>query len=92
MMLEHILGFYGESSACFWPAFRGMGKSNSVALEKVDVKMYSTGIPEQDLRRCHVDPIPSVEQGIGDALAKHGKNARITVIPSGPYVIPYVRK
>ena len=62
------------------------------ALEKVDVKMYSTGIPEQDLRRCHVDPIPSVEQGIGDALAKHGKNARITVIPSGPYVIPYVRK
>ncbi len=61
-------------------------------LEKVDVKMYSTGIPTEDLRKCHVDPIPSVEQGIGEALAKHGKNARITVIPSGPYVIPYVRK
>ncbi|MDD4870883.1 MAG: nickel-dependent lactate racemase [Kiritimatiellae bacterium] len=60
------------------------------AKRKADIKIYTTGVPADDLRKCHVDPIPSVEQGIKDALRKHGRNARITVIPSGPYVIPYI--
>ena len=60
------------------------------ALRKADIKVYTTGIPVEDLRKCHVEPISSVEQGICDALKKHGAKATITVIPSGPYVIPYI--
>lgn len=60
-------------------------------LERCKVKVVSTGIPADVLRqRCYVEPAASVEQGVADCLAEYGPNARIAVIPKGPYVLPYV--
>jgi lactate racemase len=60
------------------------------AVSKAEVLMYTEGIPADTLSRCFVTPIRSVEDGIQSALQKHGQNARIAVIPKGPYVIPTV--
>jgi lactate racemase len=60
------------------------------AVRKVEVMMFSEGIPAETLGRCFVTPIPSVEEGIRRALDKHGPGARIAVIPKGPYVIPVI--
>jgi nickel-dependent lactate racemase len=58
------------------------------ALRKVKVKIYTTGISKEEIWKCHVEPVQSVEKGIDDSLGEYGTNAKITVIPSGPYVIP----
>jgi nickel-dependent lactate racemase len=59
-------------------------------LRKAEVYFYSDGIPREDLARCMVMPVDSVEEGVAKALAKHGPHARIAVIPPGPYLIPYL--
>lgn len=59
-------------------------------VKKCKVKVVSQGIPAETLRRCHVEPAPSVEEAVADSLREYGPNARIGVIPKGPYVLPYV--
>ena len=59
-------------------------------LRKADVMLYTSGLAGSLLRKIFADPISSVEEGIEKALARHGKKARIAVIPKGPYAIPYV--
>jgi nickel-dependent lactate racemase len=54
------------------------------------VKVYSDGLDAETLRRCYVEPVPSVEAAVRDSLADYGPDARIAVIPKGPYVLPYV--
>ncbi|MCX7918661.1 MAG: nickel-dependent lactate racemase [bacterium] len=61
-------------------------------LRKVTVQFYSTGISFEELKRCHVQPISSVEAGINLALTRYGSNATIAVIPDGPYVLTKVKK
>jgi nickel-dependent lactate racemase len=58
------------------------------ALRHAEVLCYSEGIEADTLRRCFVQPVASVEAGLAGALARHGPQARIAVIPKGPYVIP----
>jgi nickel-dependent lactate racemase len=59
-------------------------------LRRCRVKVVSAGLPAHTLRRCHVEPVPSVEQAVGGCLAEYGPEARVAVIPKGPYVLPYV--
>jgi nickel-dependent lactate racemase len=54
------------------------------------VKVVTDGLPAEALRRCRVEPAPSVEQAVADCLAEYGPGARIGVIPKGPYVLPCV--
>jgi nickel-dependent lactate racemase len=54
------------------------------------VKVVSHGIPADKLRNCHAEPAPSVEQAVADCLAEYGSQAKVAVIPKGPYVLPYV--
>jgi hypothetical protein len=54
------------------------------------VKVVTNGLSPQALRQCHVEPASSVEQAVADCLTEYGSNARIAVIPKGPYVLPYV--
>jgi nickel-dependent lactate racemase len=42
------------------------------------------------LSKLFVDSAPSVEQAVADALAVYGPNARVAVVPKGPYVMPVV--
>jgi nickel-dependent lactate racemase len=59
-------------------------------VERCKVKVVSDGLPADTLRRCHANPAASVESAVADCLTEYGKNARIAVIPKGPYVLPYV--
>jgi hypothetical protein len=54
------------------------------------VKVVSHGVPAETLRRCFVEPAPTVEQAVADCLTQYGPQTRIGVIPKGPYVLPYV--
>jgi len=57
-------------------------------LRKVKVTYVSDGIPDETLRTLFVETAPTVEQAVADALAEHGADARIAVVPKGPYVLP----
>jgi nickel-dependent lactate racemase len=60
------------------------------ARRKAEVFCYTEGIDAATLVRCFVEPVPSVEAGVRQALAQHGPGARLAVIPKGPYVVPVV--
>jgi nickel-dependent lactate racemase len=53
--------------------------------------VVGAGVPAAEMERCLVRSFPSVEAAVAAALAKHGPQAGITVIPSGPYCIPTPR-
>ena len=55
---------------------------------KVRVKVVSDGVPSAVLASCFVEPADSVESALADSLAEYGPDARVAVIPKGPYVMP----
>lgn len=55
---------------------------------KAKVKFVSDGLPPETFRKLFVDSAPSVETAIADSLAEYGPEARVAVIPKGPYVLP----
>lgn len=57
---------------------------------KATVKIVSDGLPAEVLASCHVEPAASVEAALADALTQYGPEARVAVIPKGPYVLPTV--
>jgi nickel-dependent lactate racemase len=59
-------------------------------LQRCKVKVVSDGLAPEVLRRCCVEPAASVEQAVAESLAEYGPQARVAVIPKGPYVLPYV--
>jgi nickel-dependent lactate racemase len=62
----------------------------ATVLERCKVKVVSQGIGPEALRRFHVEPAPSVENAVFECMREYGANARVAVIPKGPYVIPYL--
>ena len=54
---------------------------------KAKVKIVSNGLPPQTINRLFVESAPSVEQAVADSLQEYGEQARIAVIPKGPYVL-----
>src|SRR5262249_9196291 len=57
---------------------------------KAKVKIVSDGLSPEELTRCYVEPAPTVESAVADSLAEYGPDARVAVIPKGPYVMPMV--
>ncbi len=57
-------------------------------LRTAKVKAVTDGVPPQTLRRLFVEPAPSVEEAVADALAEHGPDATIAVMAKGPYLMP----
>jgi len=55
-------------------------------LEKHEVWIYSDGLDRNTLKKLFVTPLESVEVGIEKVKARFGEDARIAVIPEGPYV------
>jgi hypothetical protein len=39
-----------------------------------------------------VTPVRTLEEGLAKAFQKHGPQARVTVMPHGPYVLPFVQQ
>jgi nickel-dependent lactate racemase len=54
------------------------------------VKVVSQGLDAATIRKCHAEPAATVEQAVAESLAEYGPNARVAVIPKGPYVLPYL--
>ena len=54
------------------------------------VKVVTHGLPAEVLRKCRVEPAPSVEAAVAESLAEYAPRATLAVIPKGPYVQPYV--
>ena len=50
----------------------------------------ASGVPADTLARLFVRPAATVERALAAALSDCGPNARVAVIPKGPYVIPCV--
>jgi nickel-dependent lactate racemase len=59
-------------------------------LEKCKVKVVTHGLDAATLRACQVEPAATVEQAVAESLAEYGPEARLAVIPKGPYVLPFV--
>lgn len=55
---------------------------------KARVKMVAEGVAPEVLARCFVEPARDVESALADSLAEYGPDARVAVIPKGPYVLP----
>ena len=60
------------------------------AARRASIICIAGGVPAETLAQCFVTPAASVEAGVAMALAQQGADAKIVVIPRGPYVIPYV--
>ena len=63
----------------------------SKVLDRCKVKVYSDGLSADILRRCAVEPVSSIEDAVTASLAEYGPQARVAVVPKGPYVLPVVR-
>jgi nickel-dependent lactate racemase len=55
---------------------------------KARVKVVSDGLPASVLGGLFVEPAETVEQAVAESLAEYGPEARVAVIPKGPYVLP----
>ncbi|QDT64015.1 nickel-dependent lactate racemase [Calycomorphotria hydatis] len=55
---------------------------------KVDVVYVSEGLDNETLETLFVRSAGSVEEAIAEAMVKHGNDAKIAVVPKGPYVMP----
>ena len=62
----------------------------SKVMARCKVKVVSDGLSPETLRRCLVEPASSVEAAVAECLAEYGAEAKIAVIPKGPYVMPCV--
>lgn len=54
---------------------------------KARVIYVSEGLPSETFERLFVESAPTVEAAVERALADHGSEARIAVVPKGPYVL-----
>jgi hypothetical protein len=59
-------------------------------LRKARVVVVSEGLPAETLHAWGLEGARTVEEALG-AAARHGGNARVAVIPEGPYVLSTVR-
>ncbi|MDQ3813491.1 MAG: nickel-dependent lactate racemase [Armatimonadota bacterium] len=57
-------------------------------LQKCEVMVVTDGVSAETLRGCLLTPMPGIKDALAAALKKHGNDAKITVIPEGPYVTP----
>jgi nickel-dependent lactate racemase len=55
---------------------------------KARVKFVTEGLPAARLAELFVEPAASVEAAVTESLAEYGPEAKVAVIPKGPYVMP----
>jgi len=60
-------------------------------VKRCKVKVVSDGLSPETLRGFNVEPVHSVEEAVRQCLAEYGSQAKVAVIPKGPYVLPFVQ-
>lgn len=56
-----------------------------------NVSLYTDKLDDGTVRKAHFTPVQDPEVLIGEILEKHGKDARICILPEGPLTIPYIK-
>ena len=56
-----------------------------------NVSLYTDKLDDETVRKAHFNPVQDPEALIVKILEKHGKNARICILPEGPLTIPYIK-
>lgn len=59
-------------------------------LLKARIALYSD-IPDDDVRRAHLQPIHDIGACIAEEVKRHGRDVPIAVLPQGPMTIPYIK-
>jgi nickel-dependent lactate racemase len=55
------------------------------------VYFYSDKLDDDTIRRALFNPVQQPGETIREILDKHGRDARICILPEGPLTIPYIR-
>jgi len=55
-----------------------------------EIVFWSDLLDWEDQQQMFVTPVRSLEAGLKWGFEKHGRDARVIVMPHGPYVLPYV--
>jgi lactate racemase len=63
-----------------------------LALRKTDIILVSGGLSPEQKTMTQVKTAETLDEALKMAFATHGTNARVAVIPEGPYVIPCCEK
>lgn len=53
--------------------------------------MVRSSLPDDFVRRAHLQPCADIAAAVRGLLARHGPAARVAVLPHGPLTIPYLR-
>lgn len=56
-----------------------------------EIMIVGEGVSAENLGKFLLSPLPSVGAALEVARARHGREARVVVIPEGPYVTPVAR-
>ena len=59
---------------------------------RAEVLIKSDFLTDEQIRAAHFNPISNIESALEKPINKHGKSARICVLPEGPQTIPYLSK
>lgn len=59
---------------------------------KAKVKVVSDGLPPEVLNSLFVEWAPSIEVAVAESLVEYGPEAKVAVIPKGPYVLAQVAR
>jgi len=57
---------------------------------KARVMLKSDYLPDEQIRRAHLEPVHDVAAAVTDALRRAGPSATLCVLPQGPQTIPYL--
>jgi len=85
---EEILAMINESGFSMYDQWEAQ-KLAMIQLE-AEVHLYS-GLSREAVTAAHLTPVDTIESCLGKLLEKHGRQARIAVLPQGPQTIPYLR-
>ena len=62
------------------------------AARHAEIMFWSDKVPASLQQKMFVTPVPSLASGLAQALARHGPQACVAVMPWGPYVLPFVER
>jgi nickel-dependent lactate racemase len=53
--------------------------------------LVHSSLPDEIIRAAHLTPCHDIAAAVAQALAGHGSQARVAVLPQGPLTIPYLK-
>jgi lactate racemase len=76
------------------PGFSMYDQWEAQVLALIELKArvgFKSDLPDDDVRKAHLEPVHDMDARVAQEIKKHGKDARIAVLPEGPMGIPYLR-